>query len=135
MKNCEMCMTDTESLNHKFKYWKLLMPPKPLFLKGYIIITPLEHKEFWNDISEEEFVEFGVLISRIESALKKFIPLERLYSITISEQVRHLHVHLIPRLKGSEHKGIDLIQAATKSYSNESNNKELFELFIQEITN
>lgn len=45
----------------------------------------------------------------VESALKEVIGSERLYMTSMNELVRHLHFHLIPRLKGSAKHGLPFI--------------------------
>ena len=55
--------------------------------------------------------------------------MERLYCVTISEEVRHIHFHLIPREKNNTNKGINLIQQATQKKNNngiEINSEMLF---------
>ena len=37
-----------------------------------------------------------------------------MYMVVISEAVRHLHLHLIPRLQDDQEKGIPLITRATQ---------------------
>jgi diadenosine tetraphosphate (Ap4A) HIT family hydrolase len=57
-------------------------------------------------------------IPLVEKILMKQFPIERLYIVTISEAVRHLHLHLIPRMKEQEVKGISLITQATQQKAN-----------------
>ena len=46
--------------------------------------------------------------------LKSELGAERVYTVTISEVVRHLHIHVIPREENSDIKGLSLIEQATQ---------------------
>jgi len=86
-------------------------------VKGYIYLEPLRHVEHWSDLTQEELLEMSLLIPQIERALRQLLPVERMYIVVISEAVRHIHLHIIPRLQDDQEKGIPLITRATQHRS------------------
>ncbi|WP_234946574.1 HIT family protein [Bacillus sp. m3-13] len=81
---------------------------------GYLYLEPKRHVENWTDFTSEELLELGPLIKKVEVAMQNELEVERLYVVTISEAVRHLHLHLIPREYKCESRGLDLIKQATQ---------------------
>lgn len=95
-------------------YWIVSYGPFNSQVSGYVYIEPKRHVENWTDFTDEELTTVGPLIKRVEVALKTELSIERAYVLTISEAVRHIHFHIIPRLKESNFKGLDLIKQATQ---------------------
>ncbi|WP_113928356.1 HIT family protein [Bacillus sp. P14.5] len=81
---------------------------------GYLYIEPVRHVENWYELTKEEFNEISKLISKISKFLKEELDADRVYTVSISESVRHLHIHLIPRERKSNLRGINLIEHATQ---------------------
>jgi diadenosine tetraphosphate (Ap4A) HIT family hydrolase len=94
--------------------WVISHGPLASQVLGYVYIEPKRHVENWTEFTDSELVEIGPLIKKVESALKELISIDRLYSVTISEAVRHIHFHLIPRETSCEVKGLPLIEQATQ---------------------
>jgi len=80
---------------------------------GYIYIESSRHIEYWSQLTLKEQRELGQLISDIELILVDKFSIERMYTVSIAEAVRHFHIHLIPRTRTSK-KGLELIQQATQ---------------------
>lgn len=112
--------------------WLITHGPLDSQILGYVYIEPKRHVEEWGQFTDEELSELGPLIKKTEIALKKVLPIDRLYSVTISEAVRHLHVHLIPRENEMDVKGVLLIEQATQQRTNENKiNQKMIEEFIK----
>ncbi|WP_172860111.1 HIT family protein [Niallia circulans] len=88
---------------------------------GYIYIEPKRHVENWYELSDLEMNEMGKILRIISRVLKEELNADRVYTVTISEVIRHLHIHIIPRISGKELKGVSLIEKATKSMKSEKN--------------
>lgn len=136
MTTCQMCQPREGLVTFHYTLWNINVSLRQAPLHGYVILTPRDHKENWGEISAGEYKEYGELISKVEGILNKLTPLERLYSVTISEEVRHLHMHLIPRYKDMDIKGLDLIKLATQSqpisYS-ELDNPDYYKRLFKEL--
>jgi diadenosine tetraphosphate (Ap4A) HIT family hydrolase len=94
--------------------WMVTHGPLGSQILGYLYIEPKRHVEDWSDFNDEELAKVGPLIKMLEQAVKKELNIDRVYVVTISEAVRHLHFHIIPRLEGSNVRGLALIEQATQ---------------------
>ncbi|KGA96902.1 diadenosine tetraphosphate hydrolase [Alkalihalobacillus alcalophilus ATCC 27647 = CGMCC 1.3604] len=134
--DCLICAKHFQNNNILYQddYWVLTHGPVQSQLLGYLYLEPKRHVENWTEFTDEELRELGPLIKKVETAIQSLIPIERLYSVTISEAVRHIHLHLIPRFEGLNVKGLALIEQATqqKSQSKELSEKD-YELFIKKL--
>lgn len=121
---CTICQKhqklENEYVLYMDEYWIMTHSTNGSNLLGYCYLEPRRHIENWSDFSKEELKKMGPLIKKYEQALLKEIQLERLYVVTISEAVRHLHLHLIPRERESLERGVPLISSATSPLSSKS---------------
>lgn len=123
MHSCPICEkhrkhTKDDYILYEDKNWVISHGPIESQILGYIYLEPKNHYENWSEFTDSELSEIGKIIKKVEEALRAELPLERLYSVTISEAVRHIHFHLIPRLKENEVKGLPLIEQATQGKKN-----------------
>ncbi|WP_165452445.1 HIT family protein [Paenibacillus thalictri] len=93
-------------------YYAVYHAPVEKRLVGYLYIEPKRHAESWQELTGEEQAELPGLIARLENMLYKEIRAERVYTLSVGETVRHLHLHLIPRCSGVLLEGLELIQRA-----------------------
>lgn len=121
--DCLICRKHTETDDYlriaEGSCWNLYAGPYESQVQGYLYLEPLKHVENWGEFTVEELHEMARIIPVVEKVLNRLFDLERLYVVTISETVRHLHLHLIPRVKEQEIKGIPLITQATQQKKNE----------------
>lgn len=114
--NCEIC-SQNKDLNKTIfetENWIITSGPVESQITGYLYMAPKRHIENWYEFNEIELLELGPIIKKVEMALRGEVPLERLYTVTISEAMRHIHIHLIPREKNNKDvKGLSLIEQAT----------------------
>jgi len=117
--------------------WFIYHGPFNSQLLGYLYLEPKRHVENWNEFRPDELSQMGNLIKEAECKLKSILDLDRLYVITISEAVRHIHLHLVPRSQGSDVKGLSLIEQATQQKNIPSQNisMEEFDCFIVRLKN
>jgi diadenosine tetraphosphate (Ap4A) HIT family hydrolase len=102
-------------------------------LIGYFYIEPKRHVEDWDHFNDKELIEIGRMQQKVTKLLKQELKADRVYSVTISEAVRHLHFHLIPRGADSDIAGLPLIEQATTKKVNSKNriSNQDFENFIK----
>ncbi|WP_085991084.1 HIT family protein [Oceanobacillus senegalensis] len=114
--NCPICEKhqNRKAIIDEKENWVISHGPLSSQLLGYIYLEPKRHVEDWAQFTEEELAEMGALMKEVEEAIQKILPIDRLYMVAISEAVRHLHVHLIPREEGMKVKGTALIEQATQ---------------------
>lgn len=76
-------------------------------LYGYTLVAPREHREqATGDFTLEEYLALQRVIYHISEALRKVVPTERLYILTLGSQQgnRHVHWHLAPLPPGVPYK-------------------------------
>jgi diadenosine tetraphosphate (Ap4A) HIT family hydrolase len=63
-------------------------------VRGYAIVAPKEHREeVTGDFTEEEYVELQRLVHRVGEAIRRAVPTERLYILTLGSKQGNAHVH------------------------------------------
>jgi diadenosine tetraphosphate (Ap4A) HIT family hydrolase len=68
-------------------------------LLGHCVVAPKRHVEDWvQELSEDEFSRFQVVVQRIAKGIAAALPTERMYSLSLGSQQgnAHLHWHLAP---------------------------------------
>jgi diadenosine tetraphosphate (Ap4A) HIT family hydrolase len=68
-------------------------------LYGYVIVAPREHREqVTGDFGREEYLDLQSVIHRVGEAVRRVIPTERLYILSLGSQAgnRHVHWHIAP---------------------------------------
>jgi diadenosine tetraphosphate (Ap4A) HIT family hydrolase len=69
---------------------------------GYLIAEPKRHVVGLGDLTDEEAGALGQLVTNLARALRTAEGAEHVYSFVFGDgQVRHLHVHLVPRYPGT----------------------------------
>jgi diadenosine tetraphosphate (Ap4A) HIT family hydrolase len=68
-------------------------------LYGYVLVTPRSHREdVTGDFSEEEYVALQRIVYRVGEAIRRAVPTERLYVLSLGSKQgnRHVHWHVAP---------------------------------------
>jgi ATP adenylyltransferase len=68
-------------------------------LYGYTLVAPRDHREqATSDFTLDEYLALQALIYRVGEALRRVVPVERLYILTLGSQQgnRHVHWHIAP---------------------------------------
>ena len=133
---CEKHRYPTDTI-YESKNWVITPGPLASQILGYVYIEPKRHVENWAQFTNDEIYELGLLIKNVEAALIEILHVDRLYAVTISEAVRHLHVHVIPREQGMDVKGLPLIEQATqqKVKTEKQINEDQLKWFTNQLKN
>jgi ATP adenylyltransferase len=78
---------------------------------GHLLVAPKEHREHaTGDFSEDEYVALQRVVHRVGEALRRAVPCERLYVLSLGSQQgnRHVHWHLVPLPPGVPYEGQQL---------------------------
>ena len=68
-------------------------------LYGYTLVAPREHREHvTGDLTLEEYLALQRLIYRVAEAVRRIVPTERMYILSLGSQQgnRHVHWHIAP---------------------------------------
>jgi diadenosine tetraphosphate (Ap4A) HIT family hydrolase len=90
-------------------HWKVCHYFVQNSVRGQLVVESKRHFLDFSDMTHAEAKSYGVLMKRLYAVLKQKIGAERVYSLVFLEGVPHFHVHLLPRHKGSEYRGVKFI--------------------------
>lgn len=63
-------------------------------LYGYVLVAPKEHREqVTGDFTLAEYLALQTAVYRVGEALRRAVPTERLYILSLGSQARNRHVH------------------------------------------
>lgn len=68
-------------------------------LYGYVLVAPREHREeVTGDFTRAEYLRLQALVHRVGEAIRRVVPTERLYVLSLGSRQgnRHVHWHLAP---------------------------------------
>jgi diadenosine tetraphosphate (Ap4A) HIT family hydrolase len=84
----------------------VIVSASPLGIRpGHMVVAPKRHVESFGEMSPYELTNFTSILSKTLIAAECSISVERYYVLRLSDKVRHLHFHLIPRLYGDKELG------------------------------
>jgi diadenosine tetraphosphate (Ap4A) HIT family hydrolase len=72
-----------------------LADPSPL--RGWLVLTSERHVRAWPDLPPDALFALGPLAARVMAAQRSVLGAEHVYAFSIGDQVRHFHLHLVPR--------------------------------------
>ncbi|WP_226654766.1 HIT family protein [Pseudalkalibacillus hwajinpoensis] len=140
MEKCVICEKHNQNLNSDMKiyeddYSNIFHGPLTSGILGYLYIEPKRHVENYYEFSDQEVVEINSLVKKVTKMLTELLEVDRIYTVIISEAVRHQHFHLIPRTYEMELKGLDLIEQATQQKSIKPLDKLSVDKLIESLVN
>jgi diadenosine tetraphosphate (Ap4A) HIT family hydrolase len=115
MSNCKICLKEQGSDPYfvmEIGHYVIYHAPVEKRLIGYLYVEPKRHVESWHHLTSSEKSELAEIIAQLEKMLYQLVQAERVYTLTVGEVVRHLHIHLIPRCASAAIAGLELIQRA-----------------------
>ncbi len=72
-----------------------LADPTPL--AGWLVITSERHARAWYDLDPPGLAALGPAAARVMRAQREALGAEHVYAFAIGDQLRHFHLHLVPR--------------------------------------
>lgn len=97
--NCKICSIhiSKENLIRETKFFFIRHSEFSKNIPGYLYIEPKKHVESFLEFTQEEFSELGNCFKiGMDWIYLNFNP-KKIYTVTISESVKHIHFHLVPR--------------------------------------
>jgi histidine triad (HIT) family protein len=80
---------------------------RPLF-PGHVLVVPVRHVDTLPDLDLADVAPFFTAVQRISAAVPKALGAQGTFvaiNNVVSQSVRHLHVHVVPRTKGDGLRG------------------------------
>jgi len=69
----------------------------PTPVAGWVVLTTARHVRCLADLDDAEAVALARLAVRVQRAQRATLGAEIAYAVSLGEQVKHFHLHLIPR--------------------------------------
>lgn len=108
---CTFCAIAAGSIDaevvHEDDFAVAFLDHRPLF-RGHTLLVPREHVETLADLAEDRVGPLFVLARRLSVAVRDAMGAEGSFvamNNRVSQSVPHLHVHVVPRVKGDGLRG------------------------------
>jgi diadenosine tetraphosphate (Ap4A) HIT family hydrolase len=95
--DCHACKAPDDAYVWTSERWRLRPLDKPSGLPVVVLLEPREHVSAPGDLSEELAAELGVLISRIERAVRSVEGVGLVHVLRYGEGSEHLHIWFMGR--------------------------------------
>jgi diadenosine tetraphosphate (Ap4A) HIT family hydrolase len=93
---CELVAGNPEFRHHVFyedEYAIAFLNKYPA-LRGYALVAPREHREqVTGDFEPDEYLRLQAVVHRVGEAIRKVVPTERLYILSLGSRQGNAHVH------------------------------------------
>jgi diadenosine tetraphosphate (Ap4A) HIT family hydrolase len=97
--NCQLVQSELSS-SGGFIYSDdlvILTHSRDTLIPGYLILLPKRHVEFYHELNDEELARITKVSKAASKAIAELPEVERVYLVSLGEEVRHFHWHLFPR--------------------------------------
>ena len=104
MHDCVICQTVNGLLTplggivYESAHWVFYVRAQPLLVAGQGFVALKRHCEGIADLYDEEAADLGIMMRRVSAALNDTLAPTRVHMAVYAEEVRHLHVHVTPRM-------------------------------------
>jgi diadenosine tetraphosphate (Ap4A) HIT family hydrolase len=96
------------TLVRDYDHWVVLLRPSQV-TAGSLILAAKGEATAYGALPRQAFIEQGLIIADIESALRRLVAFERINYLMLMMVDPHVHFHVLPRYSGSRSiAGIDL---------------------------
>jgi diadenosine tetraphosphate (Ap4A) HIT family hydrolase len=90
-------------------HWMICHAPGKLGPSGTLFIESRQHFLDYAEMTDEESVSLGNVMRKIYAALKTYTEAERIYQVTLIDEVPHFHSWLVPHRREDPEKGIKFL--------------------------
>ena len=104
MDDCVICrtvnglLTPLGGIVYESAHWMFYVRAQPLLVAGQGFIALKRHCDDVADLYDEEAHDLGIMMRRVSAALNDTIVPARVHMAVYAEEVRHLHLHVTPRM-------------------------------------
>lgn len=91
------------------EHWMVCHAPAKLGPLGTLFIESKRHFLDYADMMDQESASLGDVMRDVYRALKRHTQAERVYQVTLLEEIPHFHSWLVPRRKEDPEKGIKFL--------------------------
>jgi len=114
---CPICIANSGSVPNileKTGHWILRHSEKEKNCPGYLYLEPVKHVENLSELTADSSLELGILMKKACEWIQSNFAPKKVYTVTISEKVPHIHFHIVPRYSENP-VGLDYLRLALNS--------------------
>jgi diadenosine tetraphosphate (Ap4A) HIT family hydrolase len=89
-------------------HWAVFLRSRPLLVPGQGFIVLRRHCEDIAALTDDEAASLGVVVRQVAAAYYAVLAPERVHIGLYGEGVRHIHLHVLPRMRGMPEGNIPL---------------------------
>lgn len=89
-------------------HWAVFLRSRPLLVPGQGFIVLRRHCEDIAALTDDEAASLGVVVRQVAAAYNAVLAPERVHIGLYGEGVRHIHLHVMPRMRGMPEGNIPL---------------------------
>jgi histidine triad (HIT) family protein len=78
----------------------LVFLSKPAMIRGHTLVIPKKHYRWIWEMGDREYTNLMLMVKLVANILKRAFGTEIVMEFISGTEVPHVHVHLIPRVKG-----------------------------------
>ena len=118
---CSYCETYAEPagtvLDHE--HWAVVHGPGASTRAGGLKIVARRHYVDFHEMDDAEAAAFGILLRRLDAAVRAVTGAERVHLVSTRDRVQHFHAWLYPRLADDELRGTAYLAAPQRASDEE----------------
>ena len=132
-KICEIHRISVPFLVYENPFWVLRHSEAEKNCPGYLYLEPKLHVVAYPEFPEEVLQSLGEALKRGTDWIYSYFNPEKIYTVTISEAIPHIHFHIVPRYS-PEAKGLEYLKLALSSELPETEfTRDFFQKRVNEI--
>ena len=118
--NCKICELKNQKipfLIFESEFFRIRHSELEKNSPGYLYLEPKKHIENFTEFTTNEYIDYAKCLQIGMNWIEKNLKPKKIYLVTISEAVPHIHFHLVPRFTNEE-KGFIFLEKSVTSKSN-----------------
>jgi diadenosine tetraphosphate (Ap4A) HIT family hydrolase len=127
-KICELQNVEVPYLIFESEFFRIRHSELEKNSPGYLYLEPKKHIERFIEFSTSEYIDYAKCLEIGMNWIEKNLKPKKIYLVTISEAVPHIHFHLVPRFTEEEKGFIFLEKSVTSKAIIDSHNQQAFSI-------
>ncbi|RJP56153.1 MAG: HIT family protein [Candidatus Auribacter fodinae] len=97
---CVFCQPDKRYVIADSVYSVAVCFPDAVIKRGHFVVAVKDHVTSFTDLSPEQASDLMSFAARLAKKAEALVRAEKYYLVAIADQVRHFHLHLLPKMPG-----------------------------------
>lgn len=97
---CVFCNPDERYVLAKTDLCLAACFPDSVIKPGHYVVAPRQHVESFSGLSPDQAADILRFAAYLAGTVEKIVGAEKMYLVAIADQVRHFHLHMMPKMPG-----------------------------------